>query len=600
MKKNYFIPILLSALLILPSVAHGAGISLFLDKNFYNVGDEFTTSIKIDSEGVNINAAQATLNYPANILEIKRVNKSDSIFNFWLEEPTFDNVSGKLSFIGGTSGGYSGKALNVLSVVFGVKAAGSATLNLTQGAVTASDGSGANVLTGMRGAEVVASSKSQVSTPSVIVSPAPTPPAVPAQEQPISLPPEILPKPAQIVRTPVKAKDAPDAPKIEVPFYPNQELWYNAIANFLVKWSLPEDIIAVATAVNSNPKFNPAQSEGLFDNKFFPALSDGISYLHIRFKNNVGWGDTAHYKISVDTMPPGPFSIKLEGSADKNGTTDNPAPTIVFKSADGLSGIARYSVQIDDKTAIDTQDGKMVLPIQKPGKHSIRVAAIDFAGNGTEDIATIDILPIASPTITTIAGAIFVGEGELNIGGTSLPGTTVLLTLKNLAGEIISAKEIPVLETGGWAVKFDEALKKGVYTVEAVAKDSRGAESFVVVSDPIKVRAKPVLSIFGLELTANWFFALVVIILVSGFAAGFIFYHLWRAQLGRRVTIAQRDVASVLNLVKKDIENITDRLGNGAITKQKKDEVRFLTKRAAENIEKMERYVLENIKQIKD
>lgn len=588
---------LLGVLLILPSVVHGAGISLFLDKNFYNVGDEFTISLKIDSEGVNINAAQATLAYPADILEIKKIDKSDSIFNFWLEEPAFNNSTGILSFIGGSSGGYSGKALNVFNIVFGTKKAGSAALGLTQGAVTASDGSGTNVLTGMRGANLVITEKSAAAAPSV---PAAATPAAPEGVQPIFLPPEILPKPTQIIRTPVKARNVPDAPKIEVPFYPNQNSWYNSIANFLVKWDLPEDINAVATAVNSNPKFNPTKSEGLFDNKFFPGVSDGISYLHISFKNNIGWGDTAHYKISVDTVPPKPFEIKLEGGIDKNGVTGNPAPTIIYKSADGLSGIAKYSVQIDDKAVIETQDFKLVSPLQKPGKHTIKVAAIDFAGNGVENRAVIDVLPIASPSIFSITRELFIGEGGLNIGGTSLSGTTMVLTLKSSAGEIISVKEIAVSETGGWAAKFDEALKKGIYIIEAVARDGRGAESFVVVSDPIKVRPKPVLNIFGLELTANWFFALIILILFLGFAAGYLAYHLWRAQLGRRVTIAERDVASVLDLVQKDIENIADRLGNGAITKQKKDEVKFLTKRAAENIEKMEKYVLENIKQIKD
>lgn len=611
MRRNYYIIVLLAAIILWPAATQSAGISLFLDKNFYNAGDEFAVSLKIDSEGVNINAAQATLIYPADILEIKKVDKSGSIFDFWLEGPVFDNTAGKLSFIGGTSGGYSGKALNVLDIVFGAKKTGNAFLNLSNGAVTVSDGSGTNVLTNMRGAGVVVAEEGASSPPPSVPAPAPIAPPSAAiapssaggaavEEQPIALPPEILPKPAQIIRTAIKAKSEPSAPKIEIPFYPNQELWYNAVANFLVKWNLPDDINAVATAVNANPKFNPTKKEGLFDNKFFPALEDGIWYVHVLFRNNIGWGDAGHYKISIDTEPPRSFNVRLESGIDKNGATKNPAPTIIYKSADGGSGIAKYSVQIDGGTAIETQEEKMVLPVQKPGKHIIKVAAYDFAGNSAESRMTIDVLPIMSPTITSIAGAIFVGEGELNIGGASLPGTTVLLSLKNLAGETISAKEISVLETGGWTAKFDEALKRGVYTIEAIAKDSRGAESLAVKFDDIKVRPRPVLRIFGLELTADWFFTSAIAILILAFVAGFAFYHFWRAQLGRRVTIAERDVASVLNLVKKDIENIGARFEDGAMTKRKKDEAKFLTKRAAENIEKMEKYVLENIKQIKN
>lgn len=606
MNKNYYIIAfaLLAAIILWPAATHGASISLFLDKNFYNAGDEFAVSLKIDSEGVNINAAQATLIYPADILEVKKVDKSGSVFDFWLEGPVFDNTAGKLSFIGGTSGGYSGKALNVFNIVFGVKKVGSAVLNLSNGAVTVSDGSGTNVLTGMRGADIVVAKENAPASAPVPITPpsaAPLPAGGAAvEEQPIALPPEILPKPAQITRTAIKAKSEPSAPKIEIPFYPNQELWYNAVANFLVKWNLPDDINAVATAVNSNPKFNPTKKEGLFDNKFFPALEDGIWYVHILFRNNVGWGDVGHYKISIDTEPPRPFNVRLEAGIDKNGATKNPAPTVIYKSADGGSGIAKYSVQIDGGTAIETQEEKMVLPVQKPGKHIIKVAAYDFAGNGAESRMTIDVLPIASPTITSITGEVFVGEGGLNIGGTSLPGTTIILALKSLAGETIAIKEIPVSEVGGFAARFDEALKKGIYFMEVVSRDSRGAESLAVKSNDIKVRPRPVLRIFGLELTANWFFALIIAILIFGFAIGFVFYHLWRTQLGRRVTIAERDVASVLDLVQKDIENIADKFEDGAMTKRKKDEAKFLIKRTAENIEKMEKYVLENIKQIKD
>jgi len=72
MRRSHYIIILLGALFFLPAAVHGAGISLFLDKNFYNVGDEFTVSLKIDSEGVNINAAQATLSYPAKYFRDKK------------------------------------------------------------------------------------------------------------------------------------------------------------------------------------------------------------------------------------------------------------------------------------------------------------------------------------------------------------------------------------------------------------------------------------------------------------------------------------------------------------------------------------------------
>jgi hypothetical protein len=45
---------------------------------------------------------------------------------------------------------------------------------------------------------------------------------------------------------------------------------------------------AVATAVNKNPSFNPATSEGLFNNKTFAALEDGIGICTSVLGNGLG------------------------------------------------------------------------------------------------------------------------------------------------------------------------------------------------------------------------------------------------------------------------------------------------------------------------
>lgn len=598
MRKYIFYTIFCALAILVAVPVRAAVLSVQADNNVFGIGDEFTAVIKIDSEGAGINAAQANITYPANILRIESASKANSIFNFWLTDPVFDNAAGTLTFTGGATNGYNGKSLTIFSINFKVLSAGRASIKLTDGAVTASDGSGTNVLRLLQGVEIVSAAGTAVTG-----APA-TPPAGGAATgtagQPIALPPQILPPPTQIARIPTPAPNAPAAPKIKVPLYPASGAWSGIVANFLVQWTLPSDITDVATAVNSNPKFNPTQSEGLFDNKFFPALKEGVSYVHISFKNNVGWGETTHYKIAIDTVPPAPFDVKLQSSVEKDGSTANPEPTIAYQSADQLSGLEKYSIQIDNNAAVDTKVTKFTLPLQKPGQHSVKVEARDFAGNGTEARAVINILPIASPLITSLTKEIFTAEGGLNISGTALPNVTAELNLKSSIGEILATRETPVDKNGDWAAKFDTSLKKGIYFVDVYVRDEKGAESFVATSDAVKVKARPVLSLFGLQLSETWFYLLIITILLIGFGAGYLTYYLWRQQLGRRVVIARRDVAGVLGEIDKDLDLMLKNYSDNKIDEYEAEEMHRVLQRIKTRATKMSKYLSQTIEEIKD
>ena len=68
----------------------------------FALSKEVVADLKIDCEGVGVNAAQATVRFPTDILEVKSIDKADSVFSFWLEEPSFSNTDGAITFIGGT------------------------------------------------------------------------------------------------------------------------------------------------------------------------------------------------------------------------------------------------------------------------------------------------------------------------------------------------------------------------------------------------------------------------------------------------------------------------------------------------------------------
>lgn len=569
--------------------ASAADFYIIADKAAVKIGDKITADIKIDSQGVAINAAEATIKFPTSILEIASVSKAGSIFGFWLDEPTFSNQTGELKFTGGATTGFSGKTLQVLTINFTVKGTGKGEVNFSDGAITAADGSGTNVLSKMTGVEIDSSPSSSVTPVPPSPPGSPTPPPPPPAPAPI-------PPPVQIVRPPVPSAKLPIIPSLTVPLYPDPKKWYNFANQFAVSWTLPRDISDVSTLINKDPASNPAKSEGLFDNKVFPRLEDGVWYLHVRFRNNVGWGPTAHYRLAIDTAPPLSFEvISAEGVS-----TDFPNPIISYQTGDSLSGVRNYSIRIDGGPAIDTEETSYKLPLQKPGKHSISVQAVDWAENIAEKILMIEILPIDSPVISSVSRSVFLGEGGLDIAGTALPNTKILLSINNSLEQTVYSTDAVSDEEGVWSKRIDYPLNKGRYYVVAVAEDLRGAQSLEVKSDTFVVKSKPLLVLFGLEITAAWFYLGLIVILLSGFLAGYLWNKSNNAKREDRILIAKRDVNTAFEVIKKDVDGLIKIFNGGKMDDTRIAEALLFLKRIEENIAGMRQDLSENIEEIND
>jgi len=118
------------------SFAEAAGASLYLEpgSNSYDIAETFSLDLKLDTGGVPIGVAEATLTFPVDKLELKDISKNGSIFNLWVQEPT---VSGNtISFTGGIVGtdGFTGVG-TVYTVTFQTKASGIAEVTLSQARV---------------------------------------------------------------------------------------------------------------------------------------------------------------------------------------------------------------------------------------------------------------------------------------------------------------------------------------------------------------------------------------------------------------------------------------------------------------------------------
>lgn len=549
--------------------ARAATFAITLDKQSFAIGDEFTADIRMDTENVGVNAAQGTISFSPTVLSVSKVDRSSSVFNFWLQEPAFSNNAGTIAFLGGSTSGFTGASLETFKITFKVTGIGSSTITFTDGAITASDGSGTNVMRGTAGVSISAVSKGTITT---------------------------IAPPAQITRTPVPTPGLPAAPMLTIPPYPDPTKWSGISAPFNAKWTLPADVTDVATLVSKDPRATPVRSEGLFDNKTFPALGDGIWYLHIQFKNANGWGPVTHYALRVDTTPPLAFDVRVPTGA----ASDNPTPTLTYAGADSLSGVSAYYILVDNNVIATTTNTTITLPPQKPGKHVLRVAARDNAGNITESATNITIAPIASPTIMFTNVSVYANEGGLSVNGTTMPNGKVKLILKETSGTVLEERTASSDSVGNWNGAFEEPLKIGAYVAEAVAIDTRGAESLPVATKIIDVRERPLLTIGTIGITKGGLIWTLILLLAGGVSAGIYIGRKSQERQSRRILIAKRDVTNAFTAIKNDLVQILDALEDRKLSDEEMTRTKYTLEHMNESIASMERYIVANITEIKE
>lgn len=564
MKFSSWIGISISIIIVLSfsSNAYAATLNINTSADTFKIGDQFNADIKIDSEDVGVNAAQATIKFSSAILEVVSIDKAGSVFNFWIQDPQFDNSAGQITFIGGASSGLVGKSLQVIRVVFKAKGLGQSDLIFIDGAVTASDGSGTNVLSQMNKTTINITSTTTTSTSTF----------------------------QTIERTPVEANTVPAKPAVSVLLYPDPTKWYNNSSKFSASWQLPNDISAVATDLNKDPLFNPTTSGGIFNNETFSALSDGIWYLHVRFYNNVGWSATNHYRIAIDTVPPPPLTIIFSDGLSSN----NPSPIITYKVNDQLSGIDHYYIQIDTGQVADVTPGSYTLPLQKPGKYTIKVGAQDKAGNKVENTAQFEILPIESPRIVSVTTNVFSGEGGILINGKSLAQESIIIEVKDQNNNLMYSFKTNSDENGDWSLKIDSPLKNGNYYIDVTAQDARGALSITVRSERIQVTSKPIIQIGKFQLGAGGAALFLFLVLVIGFASGIWFYRKRQERLSLRVEFTESEVTKIFKIIMEDVDNLYK-----ALKTETAGDDEYAIERLQENIRKMEMYLKKGVEKIK-
>lgn len=434
-----------------PFFSLAATLSVSPSTGVYSAGSTFTTRVVVNSSGKSINAAEGTIKFNPQEVTVVSVDRSSSIFSLWVTEPSFSNSAGTITFSGGLPTGYTGAAGTVFNITFRTTNASTARVSLTNGAVLANDGMGTNVLSSMNGGTYTIQAPSSSPEPEVIEYVAPA--------------------------------NTPGAPTIESKTHTDTDGWYQA-KSAVLSWRLPGDVTQVRTLLDDSANSVPTRVyESPISNITLNDLPEGVSYFHLQFRNEDGWGRVSHYRLAVDTKAPTNFEVSLPEGADLS----NPQQTLEVKVTDEASGVNRYSIKINNEEPfefIDEKDErKITLGELPPGYHSIIVEAFDRAGNSTVSSYSFTLLAFDKPTFTEYPNEI--NEEVIPVvRGLTRPRALVEVTVQKVGAEPVTYN-LTSDDSGVFTLIPSGTFTQGVYELTAKAIDEFGAQS--EASDTIRI-----------------------------------------------------------------------------------------------------------------
>jgi hypothetical protein len=365
--------ILLGLFLFFTVNAFAADLSLSPSTGSYSVGQTFTVTLKAVPNTDSINAVEATVKFDPKVLSVVSVGKTGSAFSLWTTEPTFSNTAGTIQFGGGSPAPFKVTS-SILTITFRTVAEGTGAVSFSGASVLAADGKGTDVF-----------KTGSTASFSVTAAAAPTPQPVEATPTPTPDKPAATAEPEGAIIF----GDPPRPPEIGSPVFLDPDVWYSQTQGTF-SWTLPFDVDVVAFELTSDIENRPENNKDAISN---PAVEDfiitkdiiheGIQYVSVNYKNQVGWGAPTNRKLQIDTIAPEPFAITVQA-----GNSPDSFPLLKFEAVDVTSGIEYYEMTIADKeplriTPDEARLGYMLKELED-GTYTVKVVAVDKAGNKRE------------------------------------------------------------------------------------------------------------------------------------------------------------------------------------------------------------------------
>jgi hypothetical protein len=566
MRKKLFLRVFLFLLLFfIGKNALAADIFCATSKTNVVENQVFTVSVYTDTKGISINSIESVFSFSKDFISVESINNTGSIFSIWVQPPVFSNAIGTISFNGGVpTPGYFGNKGKVLDISFKAKKAGIAQISFASASIYANDGLGTDVVSSKRGISINITPYQGAGT----------------EEKTII------------------SDKLPPSPIITSSEMPDPEAWYS-LNSATFAWKLPPKIITTQILFGFRPDSTPTVNyTPPIKEKKINDFSDGIRYLHVRFKNSAGWGKTAHRKIKIDNTAP--TDIKMTSNK-----TEDDLMSLKIEAKDATSGIEKYKISIDGNFALETvaenNQAEAILPAVNKGDHEINITAYDRASNLSEEVFVVNFPEFKPPVITKYSESIVRGE-KIEVLGSSYPNIDVRIWLQSEGNEPKNYI-VKTLNDGTFSFTSDFIETVGLTSFWAEAMMSENVISppsekyFTTVNKPAYIKVS-ILTIRILVVTIPALLLLIIIIYIIYHA-----YHKLR-KMRRRLLLdleqTESEAHKIFRILKDDVKESITIFNNKEIQEKLTQDENNTINTLSKDVEEAEEYFAKRIKNIEE
>ena len=279
----------------IPYLANAASLSLSPSSNKVSEGNIFTIKVNVDTRDKYINNTDAIIQFPTDLLEVVSVSKSSSIFSLWVEEPSFSNITGRVTFNGGAATpGFIGSSGNIISITFKAKKEGTASILFSDSAVRENDGLGTDILTSKNGSVI------QIENPAIVEAPKKI-------EKPVTTANKVV----TIKEKKVEPVKKAEISKISKVFEPSISLENNQNIINLTDENTISNIDYYIIQIDNNPSFKVKKDELINNSYSLPALNEGGHNVHIITFDNSGKYTESSLNFASGPIPSPELSLSV-------------------------------------------------------------------------------------------------------------------------------------------------------------------------------------------------------------------------------------------------------------------------------------------------
>jgi len=533
------------------SSVHAATISILPNSSSVTAGNILTVNVLVNTQGQVINNTDSVIQFPTDLLQVLSVDNKSSIFTLWVENPSFNNSTGQITFNGGVPNpGYQGSAGQVVSITFRTKSVGVASILVGESSVRLNDGLGTDVLTGKSNASVTILSA------------------------------EVAP-PVKTVELKVTTTPILNTIQISSKTHPEEDKWYSK-KDVTLSWSIPTGATSVQTFLGSRAGATPTVLYSPpITSKDIASLDDGIWYFNIRYQKNGEWSPTSYFKIQIDSVAP--TNVVLSDSKDSQGHA-----VVDLSATDKLSGVDHFIIQVDGGSPVKISSSSFgkaqyTLDSVSVGDHVILVKAYDKAGNEARTTGSVYTDKADSIVWDSYPKNVRVGKIIEATGQTSIKNAVVSISLTSPEAHA-EVYKVQSDDKGNYAFKSSIIEKAGEYVLQSQVLGSSG--SVVVSSNEILISvSKPVLIQIGsyttslLSVLVPLIGLLILLILIM--------YYGWHKFFALRGDV-NAELEQTKTKIHKAFKTLSDEATSQLLEFEKKTKTRTLSPKEKEAVEHLQ------------